>query len=370
MTRSLLALVPCFALVAACSAGDGDTLAASSGGGASSGSGDPGGRGASGGSGSGDGGAADGAGGEAGDAGAQDARSDAPVVEPAGYFVAVGYGGRRVRSTDNGSTWQNDQSDVPNGGDDQYLMRDVGWGGGQWLTAGGFNGNIKTSPNGATWTTQTTTVGQWFGGVAYGNGMWIAVGGTGRRSRSINNGATWTDSYDGGAANGYRGLAYGPYMGHRWVGVGDGGRATYTSDGVTWAIGSGIPGGYELHSVAYGNGVFVAIVANGSSSFVRSVNGGATWTAAQLPAGARDITFGKGKFVVIGNDRALDSVDGVTWAQHAAPGMDGCVAYGSSTFVAVTGTRTLTSADGVTWSSKTNLTAGNYLERIRFGGTP
>ncbi|NOU31765.1 MAG: hypothetical protein HOO96_28005 [Polyangiaceae bacterium] len=319
----------------------------------------------------GDGGAGrDGSVADEGGGGPGDARSDAPLVEPTGYFVAAGYGGRRVRSLDNGGTWQNDQSDVANGGDDQYLIRDVGWGGGQWLTAGGFNGNIKTSPNGASWTTQANSVGQWFGGVAYGNGMWVAVGGAGRRARSINGGVTWVDSYDNGASNGYRGLAYGPYMGHRWVGVGDGGRTTHTSDGVAWSIGTGVPGNYDLHSVAYGNGVFVAIVGNGSSNYARSRDGGATWTVAQLPAGARDITFGKGKFVVIGNDHSIDSADGTTWAQHAAAGMDGCVAYGNSTFVAVAGARTLTSSDGIAWSAKTNLTMGNYLERVRFGGTP
>ncbi len=302
---------------------------------------------------------------------ANDAASDGPPMpEPTGYFVAVGYGGRRLRSADTGATWQNDQSDIPNGGDDKYLMRDVGWGGGQWLTAGGFNGNIKTSPNAITWTTQAAPIGQWFGGVAFGNGIWVAVGGTGRRSSSTNGGATWVDKYDSGAQNGYRALAYGPFMGHRWVGVGDGGRATHTADGVTWGIGSGVPGGYDLNEVAYGNGVFVALVGNGSNNYVRSTDGGATWVSAQLPTGAKGIAFGKGRFVIVGSGQAIESTDGAAWTQHAAAGLDGCVAYGNGTFVALTGTRTLTSSDGVAWSSKTNVAAGNYIVRVRFGGTP
>lgn len=367
MRISLLAPLAALTTLLACSDASDEPGASSSGAASSSG-------GSSGSSGSASGGndaaaSADGSSGRDGGL-VSDAASDAPVVEPAGYFVAVGYGGRRLRSTDTGATWQNDQSDVPNGGDDKYLMRDVGWGGGQWLTAGGFNGNIKTSPNAVTWTTQPTSIGQWFGGVAFGNGTWVAVGGTGRRSSSTNGGVTWVDKYDSGAQNGYRALAYGPFMGHRWVGVGDGGRATHTADGVTWAIGNGVPGNYDLNEIAYGNGVFVALVGNGSSNYVRSVDGGATWVSAQLPTGAKGITFGKGRFVIVGSGQSMDSTSGVSWTQHAAAGLDGCVAYGNGTFVALTGTRTLTSPDGIAWSAKTNVAAGNFIVRVRFGGTP
>ena len=53
-----------------------------------------------------------------------------------GVFVAVGAGGRRIRSLDDGATWVDDMSLVANGGDDTTLLRTVAWGNHQFVAIG------------------------------------------------------------------------------------------------------------------------------------------------------------------------------------------------------------------------------------------
>ena len=285
-----------------------------------------------------------------------------------GTFLAVGYGGRRILSSDNGLTWTNDVADVPgDNADDQYLIRDVGWGGGVWITAGGFNGWTWRSSDGKSWGGKND-ISQWFGGIAYGNGVWVAAGGTGRRSAS-SDGVTWKDSYDSGAANGYRCLAFGDYDGGRFVAVGDGGRVSTSGDGSDWTIGSGFSASVGLNEVTFGNGLFVAAAANGSSAYGRSSDGGATWTTGSLPKGIAGLAFGQGRFVAVGDGVVLDSSDGTSWSTTSVAGIGGHVAFGNGTFVAVDdGSGTFVSTDAVHWTAHANLPAGSHLMRVRFGG--
>jgi hypothetical protein len=87
--------------------------------------------------------------------------------EPKGTFVAVGYGGRRVRSTDDGVTWTDDVSIDPSGGDDLSLLRTIAWGNGLFVAAGW---RIMTSPDGVTWkdTPPDSFKQNWIGQMGYG----------------------------------------------------------------------------------------------------------------------------------------------------------------------------------------------------------
>jgi len=44
------------------------------------------------------------------------------------------------------------------------------------FVAVGYRGAILTSPDGVSWTAQTSGTGNWLEGVAYGNGRFVAVG--------------------------------------------------------------------------------------------------------------------------------------------------------------------------------------------------
>ena len=285
----------------------------------------------------------------------------------AGTFVAVGYGGRRLFSADNGLTWSSDVADVPgDNNDDQHLIRDVGWGNGTWLTAGGFNGWTWRSSDGKSWDGKNP-ISQWFGGIAYGKGTWVAVGGTGRRSSS-SDGVTWKDSYDSGAANGYRCLGLRRLPGRPLRRRRRRRARQHLGQRRHWTIGTGVSASLGLQEVVFGGGVFVATA--GGTNVVRSVDGGASWSAATPPAGIDGITFGQGHFVAVGGSKVLTSSDERAWSPTSVAGIGGTVAYGNGTFVALQGGSTYTSTDAVHWSAHANVPSGSNIMRVRFGGVP
>ena len=123
-------------------------------------------------------------------------------------------------------------------------------------------------------------------------------------------------------------------------------------------------------SVAYGNGVFVAVAVNGSHRVMTSPDG-VTWTA-QSDAEANgwvSVTFGNGVFVAVaesGTHRVMTSADGVTWTAQSDAEANSwrSVTYGNGVFVAVAvnGThRVMTSPDGVSWTARDAAEANTWM---------
>lgn len=117
--------------------------------------------------------------------------------EPPGQRVllAVGYGGMRVRSIDDGQSWQDYVQLANDGGDDMNVLRGAAWGEGRFVAAGW---RIFSSEDAEAWTEHDNPTGQWLGAVAYGNGMFLGVGGGGYCTRS-DDGTQWetcTDATD------------------------------------------------------------------------------------------------------------------------------------------------------------------------------
>lgn len=89
-----------------------------------------------------------------------------------------------------------------------------------------------------------------------------------------------------------------------------------STDGNTWSEFLGGPGGFR--SVAYGNGVFVAV---GSNDIFYISRDGIKWTgrAYRVPSPVYKITFAEGYFVAVGEDgRVYDSPDGDKWSMRVA----------------------------------------------------
>lgn len=132
-------------------------------------------------------------------------------------------------------------------------------------------------------------------------------------------------------------------------------------------------------SVAYGEGVFVAVADDGN--IMSSSNGGVNWTLRSTQTAGRNwssVAYGRdangnGYFVAVARVQGLSATtwkavarsdDGATWADVAAPEQNQwyAVTYGNGTFVAVasTGTnRVMTSTDGgASWQPHQVLNAG------------
>ena len=166
--------------------------------------------------------------------------------------------------------------------------------------------------------------------------------------------------------NSLNSIAYGNGI---YVAVGSGGTILTSADGVTWT--SRTSGTIEdLYGVTYGNGLFVAVGYYSSGlpesnieppSAILSSSDGVTWTTNSFTSTTlySSVTYGNGKFVAVGQHMGdstagyMTSSDGITWSEYdMGPSLPlTSVTYGNGVFVAVGYEGYMyTSSDGVTWS--------------------
>jgi hypothetical protein len=205
------------------------------------------------------------------DASTPDAATN-PPTKGTPVFVAVGYAGRRVRSTDLGLTWTDDTT-LGGGGDDQYLLRAVTFGKGVFVATGW---KILTSPDGraGTWTDHTMPSQQWLGGVQFGNNRFVATGGYGFSANSTD-GLSWSPA-GSLQTQASRSLAFGE---GKFVSATDAGNWWSSTDGESWTTMSGghqtqvaYCGGFKDESAC--SGKFTARnQAVGEGIVIRAVNG-------------------------------------------------------------------------------------------------
>jgi len=282
-----------------------------------------------------------------------------------GVFVAVGLGGRRIRSTNDGVSWTDDVQLEANGGDDKDLLRTVIWGNGQFVALGY---HTITSPDGKTWTDHgLNAIDQWIGGAVYAQGQYVGLGGSGLRGTSPD-AVAWTDHFiDSTASHTGDGVLYEPDH-DRLVGVNDNGQRSSSTNGKTWVYSTGVTG-TATSELAYGNGVLVSL---GGTAVVLSTDGGATWTAgATLASSCQGLIFAQGHFTALANGRVFTSTDGKTWTSHTeANATVGEIAYGHGTYILLSGFSLSRSTDGLAWSQPVTVPGTtNYLEWVAFGPT-
>jgi photosystem II stability/assembly factor-like uncharacterized protein len=187
-------------------------------------------------------------------------------------------------------------------------------------------------------------------GAAFGAGSYVLVGAAG--TVLVSGDAQGWEVVESGT----RGDLYGVvYASDGFVAVGTAGTILRSSDGAVWTS-EASPTDGTLFSVAEGDGVLLATGAAGR--LLRSVDG-SSWE--EVPSGSPfnlyDATFGLGRFVVVGDNGAiLVSEDGASSFENvgASPtaGDDTVdllsITFGKRRFVAV-GDVTITSTDGFIW---------------------
>ena len=187
--------------------------------------------------------------------------------------------------------------------------------------------------------------------------------------------------------SGILGVAWGN---NTWVAVANEGKVAYSSDGrtwtlVTWTAAMPTPFGTQnnqMYSVAFGNGIFIAIGRQGTASSPD----GRTWTRITTSNGS-NLAFGGGRWVAVGGrGHTANSTDnGSTWTNVSAGDIYGtstavgrsgimAVVYGNNRWViGGDGGRMATSSNGAAWTAVANSTfpSGNQnyaIGSIAWGG--
>ena len=204
---------------------------------------------------------------------------------------------------------------------------------------------------------------------------------------SMDMGVNWTERTSA-ADNNWQSVAYGNGLFVAVAASGSGNRVMTSPDGVTWTSRTSAAD-IAWNSVTYGNGLFVAVAGSGTGNRVMTSPDGITWTIRTSTADNNwsSVTFGNGLFVAVAGsgtgNRVMTSPDGVTWTSRtsAADAAWNSVTYGNGLFVAVAnnGSRdaVMSSSDGITWTQPpinlksliTSITYGNglFIVVTRFG---
>lgn len=262
-----------------------------------------------------------------------------PVDEPDGLFIAVGDGGRRLRSSD-GQTWDgvigSGLLDIEDEMAPPDALRALAAGDGYVIAVGGggtyWSGNamiMRSVDAGMTWQedvlADSPDVPQTkLHGVAASGPTVVAVGMRGKRIRSVDAGLTFTDvSFEDQNA--------------RFLSV--------AAQGQTFVIAGWAEDSYDSPK---------------TSALTVSTDGGATWSPVDESQVRLDaVVAGAGVFVALGADVCLRSADGLAWSpcgSGAAPYIG--VSYTGGDFILTSAAGLTTSPDATTWSDPVMPTYG------------
>lgn len=244
------------------------------------------------------------------------------------------------------------------------------WGGTQYVAVSntGSGNRVMTSPDGVTWTLQST-VGKdnaW-AGLAWNGTIFVAVAlsGTGNRVMTSPDGVTWT-LRTSAADNNWLSVAW---NGTVWAAVSITGtlnRAMTSPDGITWTIRVTPAGDYSWRNVVWNGTLFVAVANSGTGNRVMTSPDGITWTLRTTPVDLNWTAVAVGgpsgtRTVAIANtgtnNQVMTSEDGITWTTRTTPSPSQlwfALAWNGTVFAALaqslTETSVMTSPDGITWT--------------------
>jgi len=273
------------------------------------------------------------------------------VAYGGGIYVAAGEHNTILTSTD-GSIWASSSSPLDGPYNSDTYLRSVAYGNGKFVVAGEYYS--MSSTDGVSWLIGSSD-SQWAvmrSDVAFGNGRFIMVGDAFGKFSSID-GENWTRQgqpfHDPALTtanfiNGIfvvTGIRLGGFPTEKKIGV----MLMTSADGLAW-VWKDPPTPDEIHRIAYGNGIMVAVGAEGN---VMVGTKGHVWTSTdnavswnlQNPGTDQilwGIAYGGGVFMAVGNDGTiLISPDGINWsgvATHITGSWLG-VTYADGKFTAV-----------------------------------
>lgn len=231
-----------------------------------------------------------------------------------GRYMAVGYNGTLVTSSD-GVSW--DKVDV---GSDTDRFSGIAYGNGKYVIVGsndsnGYAARIFTSDDGAAWHETASIANHSLNDVVYGDGQFVAVGEYGKIIIS-NDGETWETITVDPMDYTLQSVTYanGKYVAagmRKHTGISNRGAIMTSVNGVEWTV-AYTNTTYTLWDVTYGEGVLVAVggqsdQSNGNLYICYSTNDGESWTAANVSGAPTSkatffsVEYDGSRFIAVGN---------------------------------------------------------------------
>ncbi len=244
-------------------------------------------------------------------------------------FVALGQGGRRLVSCDDGQSWGTEQVVEVNDDDHgPYSSRDVAWGEGAFLLGMGWGNpaRISASADGIDW--QETfpppdyIESRGLSGIAFGAGRFVAVVGSDSWT-SDDLGQSWSQDGQLPTNGNIRVVTHSSFGDGLYYAVADGGLIYQSPDGASWteplATTGSCDGGNlsRRGGIADRDGVFVLVTDTGN--VCRTDDGGVSFTHHTLGAGTGDVVVRSDViatdegFYAGSRDGGWHSADGTQW---------------------------------------------------------
>jgi hypothetical protein len=222
---------------------------------------------------------------------------------------------------------------------------------------------LVANPGASFWTARTAGFGTGIiRGLAYGSDLFVAVGDDGKMTTSTD-GVSWTSRTSGFGTTRINAAAYGNGL---YLAGGDSSTMTTSTDGVSWTSRtSGLP---AHTTIIYGDALYLAQWGRNVST---STNG-TSWTV-QTDVNSRylfSLTYGDGLYLVAGTSGdMLSSTNGTAWNSRSS-GMSGnilALSYGNGLYIAGSDSGELsTSTDGINWTSRTSGFGTTAIQAITY----
>ncbi len=300
----------------------------------------------------------------------------------AGTFVAVGSQGSVARTVDLSSDASDWQALVP--GPTPRTLQDVAFGGGRFVAVGSFGTTLVSTDGAMNWSVGSVGTTSVMNAVEYGLGRFVAVdSSTSGGIRTSSSGFSWSAA-SVPTVNRLRDVTLGSVNGTpRFVAVGFAGSVVTSTNGTSWTQRQTGTQNLSLWSVAYGDGLFLAITTGRDYLFSEN---GITWTRAAIPESVMNdagllkaVSFGNTTFRVVGENGTVltasteavreptDPSDGSSrWVREISLGTETLnnVSFGGDRFVAVGNNGTIL----VSLPEEASLSLADYIDSIDFSG--
>jgi hypothetical protein len=176
----------------------------------------------------------------------------AAAFDGTNYVAVGGFGSEHdigngvVYTSTNGMDWVQRTSNADSG------LLAICQGPSRWVAVG-MNGTVISSANTLAWTLRSSGTANDLNAVSYGNGLYVAVGSGGTVITS-SDGSAWDVQFSG-TVNNLNGIVF---QNGQFTAVGGSGTILTSPDGANWTGQTSGATAATLHTVAYGNGIYLA----------------------------------------------------------------------------------------------------------------